>query len=179
MSSAQLVYDVEKLHIPADSEVPTGAPIEAETPAHQVPPSPLNGLTIGSIILTVCGVGLGLAAGAYTTASYDGTNQHQSNDKLLAQFCGFLGIASFATSIPLLACGARQYQNARGSKGLNICMILGWIAYGLGMLDALILLGTSLVTVGYVQAAWVYLAILYNVIPFFLFLAHAEYSRRR
>ncbi|CAJ1966380.1 unnamed protein product [Cylindrotheca closterium] len=141
------------------------------------PPSPLNCLAIASIILCISGVGLGLAAGSYASASH-AYNNGQEFDLLWAQLYGLLGIAAFATAIPLLACGASRYQNIRGSKGLPVMMIIAWIAYGLGMMGALILLGRSLFF-GKVEVIWVYLAILYNVIPYYIMMGHAEHSRRR
>mmetsp|Transcript_18921 Transcript_18921/g.46872 ORF Transcript_18921/g.46872 Transcript_18921/m.46872 type:complete len:179 (+) Transcript_18921:102-638(+) len=166
---------------PHNNTIPSGGP-SVEDPQTSSPPAPLNGLTIASIILCLSGIGLGLAAGSYTTASHDELNSgsRQEMDRVMAQLFGFLGIAAFATAIPLLACGARGYQNVRpGSKGLPVCMIIAWIAYGLGMLDALILLSNSLLMIEDVQPTWVYLAILYNVIPYIMMMSHAEHSRCR
>ncbi|KAL3936950.1 MAG: hypothetical protein SGBAC_007836 [Bacillariaceae sp.] len=158
--------------------VPVGGPMEDSAEEYH-PPAKLNCLSISSIILCIAGIGFGAAAGSAATASHDElSSTHQELETMNAQLFGFLGIAAFATAIPLLACSARGYQNIRGSKGLPVCMIIAWIAYGLGMVDALILLARSLVG-GDVEPAWVYLAILYNFIPYLIMMSHAEVSRIR
>lgn len=76
-----------------------GRPVEHQTS----PLAPLDGLTPASLILCLCGTGLGLAAGHYATESHDDFNASQGMDRVMAQLYGFFGIAAFATAIPLLA----------------------------------------------------------------------------
>ena len=168
------------------TQVPTGAPLEESNAA--MPPSSINVATILSTIFTICGLVLGLIAAANTSEG-DGTSESGFNDDIYlpnildaqykAQIYGVLAIAAFAPSIPILACGAAQYKKARGSKGIHVCMLLGWVFYGVGMLFGLVLLGASLVNYGQIKPAFVYFAAIFNVVPYFLFLAHAEHARRR
>ncbi|CAJ1966377.1 unnamed protein product [Cylindrotheca closterium] len=169
MSTASKQLDCPKTTVPAGDD----ALLEA---LNLSPPVPMSRLQLTAIFLFIIGMGLGGVAGSSAATSHDENSDRQSRDRSLAQNLGLVAISAFATAIPLLACSARKYQIMNGSKGAPVLMVLGWIAYGFGMADALILIVHSLLTAT-IHPTWVYWAIYFNVIPYFMMMIHAEHSR--
>jgi len=162
----------------ADAQQPTSPPRAKK----KAPPVPSNFLTRISIVFVVFGTTFGIAAGVYVHLS----QTEEENDDFYfqqigtrGQYAGAAAIFMFTLATPFMFFSGKLYRAKRSSKGLPAFVMTSWIVYGFALAYAGGLLFLAMEMEDYVRPIWVYAAVVFNLVPFFLMMVNTEAARTR
>lgn len=177
-------YDIERQQpttaslVTPDAQQPSTSVSSSRT--KKAPSVPFNFLTRIAIVFVVLGTTFGIAAGVYTHLSQTRANFDFEEDGRNGLLAGAAAIFLFTLATPFMFFSSKLYQAKRASKGLSTFVMAAWIIYGFALSYAGGLLFLAMEVPDYpVRPTWVYVAVVFNLVPFLLMMIHAEAARMR